>query len=516
MGGSYTFTSGAGQDNGVHVFTVQLLTEGNQKITVADSTATVPAILGTSAAIATSGLAVTALTKTPSGFTATFNQALNPADVTIYGKGNTQQDVLLVGQNTNNGQPYPGTLIVDASKKLVTFNVSANFLAASNIGGLAALPDDTYTVTLVSGVGSNGFQDVIGQGLDDGHGGHADFVGTFTTTYQHDNAEILGIPDFARGPNESGDVSTLVKVPNDPANDGHIGIPITLYNAVGLTSAGFTLTYNAGILTVTGGISDPSNAHATLQMTSNVMGADGIHSVATFAFTSATPLSGTQILGDITAYVPYSARSQYQVKDLLTLGNITVNGGASVVPANAVDVNAYFGDVNGDHHLDALDKALIASVASTTNSGFSAFTLLDPAIVGDLSQDNAVTSNSTSLFSNYLLALPVAKIPALPNPPIADNLFTSPFAADPVLSLPASVKADSAGVVNVPVLLDEPHPAGSTGPHRSGADAAIRSNRVERDCRRHYARHDPEPGHRLANLLGGECGGRANHGPALQ
>ncbi len=134
-----------------------------------------------------------------------------------------------------------------------------------------------------------------------------------------------------------------------------------------------------------------------------------------------------------------------------------------MVPGNAVDVDAYFGDVNGDHHLDALDKALLANVASTVSSGFTAFTLLDPAIIGDVSGDNAVTSNSTSLMSNYLLALPVAKIPTLPNPPIADNLFTSPFAADPVLSLPASVQATNAGIVNVPVLLDEPHAQGSTG-----------------------------------------------------
>ncbi len=155
--------------------------------------------------------------------------------------------------------------------------------------------------------------------------------------------------------------------------------------------------------------------------------------------------------------------NQYQVKDLLALGNITVNSGAAVAPGNAVDVNAYLGDVNGDHHLDGLDKGLIANVASTLDTGFTAFTLLDPAIIGDVSGDNAVTSNSTSLMSNYLLALPVAKIPALPNPPIADNLFTSPFAADPVLSLPATVTATSSGVVNVPVLLDEPHPKGSTG-----------------------------------------------------
>ncbi len=199
LGNIYTFTAGAGQDNGVHVFNVQLFTNGTQKITVADTTATVPAIVGTSSAIATLGLSVTALTNTPTGFTATFNQAINPAELTIYGRGNTQQDVLLVGKNTNNGQPYPGTLIVDASKKLVTFNVSSNFLAAFNSGNSAVLPDDTYTVTLASGVGANGFQDVSGQGIDDGHGGHADFVGRFTTTYQHDNTEVLGIPDFARG-----------------------------------------------------------------------------------------------------------------------------------------------------------------------------------------------------------------------------------------------------------------------------------------------------------------------------
>ncbi len=198
LGGNYTFTTGTAQDNGVHVFNVHLLTEGNQKVTVADTTATIPAIIGTSSAITTSGLVVTALTKTPTGFTTTFNQPINPADLTIYGNGNTQQDILLVGKSTNNGQPYPGTLIVDASKKLVTFNVSSNFLTASNPGGSAALPDDTYTVTLLSSVGTNGFQDVTGQGLDDGHGGHADYVGTFTTTYQRDNAEVLGITDFAR------------------------------------------------------------------------------------------------------------------------------------------------------------------------------------------------------------------------------------------------------------------------------------------------------------------------------
>ncbi len=360
------------------------------------------------------------------------------------------------------------------------------------------MPDDTYTVTLLSGIGNNGFQDLSGQGLDDGHGGHADFVGSFTTTYQHDNTEVLGIPDFARGPNASGDTTTLVKVPNDPANGGHIGIPITIYNAANLTSAGFTLTYNANILTVTGGVSDPSNAAARFQMTSNVLGVTAFTRWPPSRLRSATPENGTQILGDITAYVPYSARSQYQVKDLLTLGNITVNGGATVVPGNAVDVNAYFGDVNGDHHLDGLDKALIANVASRSTPASRAFTLLDPAIIGDVSGDNAVTSNSTSLLSNYLLALPVAKIPALPSPPIADNLFTSPFAADPALSLPASVQANSNGVVNVPVLLDQPRPQGSTGLIEAELTLKFDPAILSVAAGRHHPGHDPKPRHRLA------------------
>jgi hypothetical protein len=57
-------------------------------------------------------------------------------------------------------------------------------------------------------------------------------------------------------------------------------------------------------------------------------------------------------------------------------------------------VDAYFGDVNGDHHLNGVVKALFANLASTANSGFTAFTLLHPAIIGDVSGDNAVTANS--------------------------------------------------------------------------------------------------------------------------
>ena len=141
---------------------------------------------------------------------------------------------------------------------MVTFNVSANFLIASDSGGSAVLPDDTYTVTLLSGVGNNGFQDVSAKASTTA----AAAMRICQHLHDHVSARQFGSfghPRFRRGPNASGDTTTLVKVPNDPANGGHIGIPITIYNAANLTSAGFTLTYNANILTVTGGTSDPSN-----------------------------------------------------------------------------------------------------------------------------------------------------------------------------------------------------------------------------------------------------------------
>ena len=173
------------------------------------------------------GLTVTGLTPTPTGFTSLFNKLINPAALTLYGKAGTIQDVTLVGAKTNNNEPYPGTLIVDQSsgKTRVTFNISSSYLAASNPGGSAALPDDTYTVTFTSGVAGNGFQDMAGQGLDDGHGGHADVVGTFTTSYQHDNMEVLGIADFRAGPTPRETPRHLSKFPMTPPRAGTSASP---------------------------------------------------------------------------------------------------------------------------------------------------------------------------------------------------------------------------------------------------------------------------------------------------
>src|SRR5205807_8452457 len=120
---------------------------------------------------------------------------------------------------------------------------TSNYLSLKNGGTSVVLPDDTYTVTLVSGKPGalatggpgNGFLDALNQGLDDGNGGHANFTTTFSTHYQAQHTPVLAIPDFARGPDDT----STIKVPNDTA----AGIPITLYNAAGVTDVTFTLNY---------------------------------------------------------------------------------------------------------------------------------------------------------------------------------------------------------------------------------------------------------------------------------
>jgi N-acetylneuraminic acid mutarotase len=463
---SYTFTAG---DNGVHTFSVMLnsstLSSGiGATIIVRDVSATSPPIIGLSAPVSVQGLVVApgGFQKTTTGFTVTFSKPFTLADLTMYGSNTTTvQDVTMVGADLGNG-PFsvPGTLYQDpTTPNTLVFKASSAYLLAINQGigvsgdNSVALPDDTYTVTLVSGLGTNGFMDALGTHLDGlTNGTAANYTQTFATTFQddvHANAnpvQVLGIPDFARGP----DGATTIKVPNDTAQ----GIPITLYNTVNVQDVTFTLTYNPALLTVAGGGTGDGPVGSSF-----VMGAVTANT-ATFTYHNDTPLSGTVVLGDILASVPDSAATIYKSKELLTLSGISVTGGATVQAANGIHVDAYLGDVHvtAAPAIDASDALDALKVASGAATGFSAYTLLDPAIIGNfvaghLSVDPA---SVTALFTRAA-HLPV---PQLPNIPAAATTV-SVGGADPTLSLLGGVQPN--GIVSVQVMLDQPHPAGSTG-----------------------------------------------------
>ncbi len=472
LGNPYTFTTGAGKDNGMHTFSVTLNTGGNQTISATDTTSTNPTISGTSNPISTRGLVVTAFTPTPTGFTASFSKAFIPNDLTLYGTNKTTvQDVTLVGTHVG---PIHGSLIIDPSNMSVTFKATASYLlelnsVAQSATVSAVLPDDTYKVTLVSGSGGNGFIDALGAHLDGANsGGHANFTTSFTTQYQANSTPVLGIPDFARGP----DSNSPIKVPNDSAN----GIPLTLYNAANVTDVTFSLTYNPSLFNITGALSgdasDATDAAATLTLVSNAGG------LATFHYTDTNPQSATAmtplVLGDIMAVVPSGngapALSLYQTKELLQLGSIVINQGTitGAVSANGVHVNAYFGDVTGGKVVTGLDTLGEDSVAQGHATGFSAYTQLDPVIIGDVAGDKSIDAGDVSAIDSFVGQLHPTQIPQPPTQLLTTDpnyvnpsSIHSPNAADPTLSLTRGLTALGSPVVSV--MIDHPDPEGSTG-----------------------------------------------------
>src|SRR5262249_33727903 len=158
---------------------------------------------GTSAAIAVRGLTVTALTPSPSGFSATFSKPFNPAVLNLYDAGGAfgPPDVTLVlGASTT----IKGTLVLNSTNTRFTFRKTGSALAAG-----------TYTVPLVSG--TSAFVDQSGVPLDgNGDGTPGDnFVTTFTVTTP---PVTVSVPDFARGPAAGQNINLI----NNTTN----GVPI--------------------------------------------------------------------------------------------------------------------------------------------------------------------------------------------------------------------------------------------------------------------------------------------------
>jgi hypothetical protein len=456
--------------NGQGIVSVTLKTAGSQTITATDSTSTNPTITGSTAAITTRGLTVTSFTPIANGFTVAFSKPFVPGDITLFGPGlNTVKDVTLVGAATG---AINGSLIIDPSNMTIAFKATADGLSLLNGFGSVILPDDTYTVTLLSRTGGNGFQDNLESGLDGANsGGHADYTTTFTTHFQADATPVLAVPDFARGPDDA----NPIKVPND---SGH-GIPVTLYNASKATDVIFSLTYNPSLLNISATSSvDATDPTSTLTLVAVSTNPDGVHATASFHYQSTKADSGTVVLGDIVATVPNTAAANYKAKELLGLGGISINQGAATgVAAAGVHVNAYFGDVTGNGSIDGLDVATAGTVAQGSATGFAAFGLLDPAIVGDVAQDFSVDAGDVSDIAAVTVHIPTPVVPTIPT-----GLTITPIGADPTLSLgepqrqgdtrhetrdggtsPASGLVVAGLVTSVPVLLDDPHPAGSTG-----------------------------------------------------
>ena len=437
---TYTFTSGTGDDNGVHTFSATFNTPSlAQAFSVTDTTH--PGVVGNDTA-RVQGLTVASFTSTDTGFTATFDKAFNVAEIHLTDAASETPNLGLPSVTVVTGtSTVKGLLLVNTAANTITFVRTSSILATGS-----------YTVTFRSAA-TGGFVDLGGGTLaGDSNGVVAgiNYVRTMTISAPV-STPTLSIPSFARGPNGT----AQIVVPST-ASAATTGIPITLTNAAAnLTTASFTLSYNPAILNITGTLNSGGDTF-TLVSNNTATGA------ATFQATGMTA-SGTITLGQIVADVPNSAASIYKAKSVLDLSNIVLSGSgyfgaATAYNADGVDVDAYLGDVSGDGLVTAADAGLVSRVQTNTDTGFAAYQTLDPIIIGGVDGNPTITTGDATLINQYASGQVVVRIPSTPT-----GLSLVTTGADPSLSIPTDLTATAGGTVVVPVNIDDVHPAGSTG-----------------------------------------------------
>ena len=252
---------------------------------------------------------------------------------------------------------------------------------------------DTYTATVTTGVKAVGGSTLA-----------ANYTNSLTVTAP--STPSISVPAFARGAGQ------VVNVPGNTSG----GIPLTIASGSGsnitVTSASFSLTYDPTLLSIapTGALTGVTGLATVSYTITNV---DAHHSTltATLSGSGLTVTPAGVPLVDIAASVPASA--PYYNKAVLNVQNVVVNGSAAT-GISAVDESAYFGDVNGDGKLSALDASLLSQDAVGSGTGFAAFKDLDPLIIGDVDGNGTLAALDAGFIRQAAVGNTVNQLPAIP------------------------------------------------------------------------------------------------------
>jgi cyclophilin family peptidyl-prolyl cis-trans isomerase len=295
-----------------------------------------------------------------SGFDVSFDRPLNTGLVNLYDGSDESQDVsdLQILDATN--QEVRGSLILDPETNNLSFVKTGRSLATGN-----------YTVNLFSREDS--FVSSEGGILDGNNDGNSGDNFTNNLTIDNSNLKILGLPDFSREPDRSGDN-------NAPLPQ----IPVGLNDGNGVTQLEFTLTYDADLLGING-VNLAANLVDSWQIVTQDFSTVGSAKIGIQGNTSLN--AGENNILSIDAIVPETAT--YGATAILELKDIKVNGSSEgVIGDDAVQLVAIPGDISGNGTITSLDAALSSRIALGLDSGSDAFANIDPLIFGNSNFDN--------------------------------------------------------------------------------------------------------------------------------
>jgi hypothetical protein len=228
-----------------------------------------------------------------------------------------------------------------------------------------------------------------------------DFVATFTVVATPDVQ--VGLRSFARAPGE------VVNLPVTTT----AGIPLQLDSAGDVTSLRLVVSYDTGLFDVYGiDLAAGLPADATL----TVQDEGGGRLVIEVTSSTALP-AGRLTLAHVRGAVPADASRGAEA--LMAVGEIEANGGLVAASGfTAVQVAARLGDTTADGQLSAVDGGLISRVAMRLDSGFAAYPRLDPRIIGDVTENAAISMLDAAMVTGAAAEMgPVEVGPVAPSAP---------------------------------------------------------------------------------------------------
>jgi hypothetical protein len=190
----------------------------------------------------------------------------------------------------------------------------------------------------------------------------------------------------------------------------------------------------------------------------------------------ALPAGAQTPVGFVTAMVPSGTSSSpvpYKAKDLLHLSSVALNSGSvAAATSDALHLVAYVGDADGNGSYSSNDAVLITRVLLSTDTGFAAYPLVDPVVVGDTDGSGFIPADAALQTNEAGVGFPTASLASPPVPPgvtfqpIANNVDPQLSVVSYQLPVESSPVSDNRQLTTdnwVTVNIDDPHPAGSTG-----------------------------------------------------
>jgi hypothetical protein len=188
-----------------------------------------------------------------------------------------------------------------------------------------------------------------------------------------------------------------------------LGLPIVLTGGANVTNIDFTLQYDPTLLTisaVSAGEALPTDA--TIEAESTASGTLRLRLGAPSGF-GTSPIELARLSASVLDTATYKS-AQVLSFEVTSITPAT----PGVITDDAVHVVAYLGETTGNMVYSALDAQRVLRVAAGLDSGFAAYPLIDPVLIGDTTWTGSISSLDGTRILQEVVGIDRPEIPPIP------------------------------------------------------------------------------------------------------